>query len=81
MAESEDVPTVLPLEVLDKSIGENVKVLLTNDKEFHGTLVGFDDYVNIVLKNVTEIDGDGHTSGPIKQMLLNGGQIALLVPN
>lgn len=72
------VPSVLPLEVIDKSIGKQVKVLLTTDKEFQGTLAGFDDFVNVVLENVTEIDNDGPKPEVIKRMLLNGGQIAMI---
>jgi U6 snRNA-associated Sm-like protein LSm5 len=28
---------------------------MKNDKEFSGTLLGFDDYVNMVLEDVTEL--------------------------
>ena len=49
-----------------------------NDREFHGTLVGFDDFVNMVLEDVEEFDG-GIKKGNLKKMLLNGGQIAMLV--
>ena len=76
MAESE---LLLPLEVLDKSIGKKIEVLMNSDKEFHGTLVGFDDFVNIVLEDVQEV-GPGATGKVIKKMLLNGGQVSLLVP-
>lgn len=72
------VSTVLPLEVIDKSIGKKVKVLLTTDKEFEGTLAGFDDFVNVVLQDVREIDNDGPKPETIKSMLLNGGQIAMI---
>lgn len=74
------IENILPLEVIDKSIGHKIRVLLTNTKEFHGTLVGFDDYVNVVLENVEEFDGDASSGKIVKKMLLNGGQIAMLVP-
>lgn len=70
--------TVLPLEVLDRAIGHKIQVLLTNDKEFHGTLVGFDDFVNMVLEDVEEFDSDGKKES-LKKMLLNGGQVAMMV--
>lgn len=75
----EEVQTILPLEVIDKAVGTQVQVLLTNDKEFKGTLAGFDDFVNIVLENVSEFDNEGKKDGTIKRMLLNGGQIAMIV--
>lgn len=76
----DDPPTVLPLEVIDRSIGSKIRILLTNNKEFTGTLIGFDDFVNVVLENVVELDSDGKAGAPIKKMLLNGAQIAMLCP-
>lgn len=73
-----DIPTVLPLEAIDRAIGSNIKILLTNDKEFCGKLVGFDDFVNVVLEDVVELDSEGNEGKPIKKMLLNGAQIAML---
>lgn len=70
--------TVLPLEELDRAIGHKIQAVLSNDREFHGTLVGFDDFVNMVLEDVEEFDG-GIKKGNLKKMLLNGGQIAMLV--
>ncbi|KAJ9094508.1 hypothetical protein QA089_001049 [Meyerozyma guilliermondii] len=70
--------TILPLEVLDRAIGHKIQVLLTNDKEFHGTLVGFDDFVNMVLEDVEEFDNEGKKE-TLKKMLLNGGQVAMMV--
>lgn len=76
-----DASTLLPLEVIDRSIGSSIRILLTNDKEFTGTLIGFDDFVNVVLENVVELDLNGITGKPIKKMLLNGAQIAMLCPS
>ncbi|KAG4407123.1 MAG: U6 snRNA-associated Sm-like protein LSm5 [Asgard group archaeon] len=73
--------TVLPLEIIDKSVGQKVRVLMTSDKEFYGKLIGFDDFVNMVLEDVTEIDNSGSKSEPVKKMLLNGGHIAMIVPD
>lgn len=75
-----DLPTLLPLEVIDRSIGSNIRILLTNYKEFTGTLIGFDDFVNVVLEDVVELQTNGIKSKPIKKMLLNGAQIAMLCP-
>ncbi|OAA40353.1 Like-Sm ribonucleoprotein (LSM) domain protein [Metarhizium rileyi] len=52
---------------------------LTKGAEFSGTLVGFDDYVNMVLEDVTEFDYSGnHTKLP--KILLNGNNICMLIP-
>ncbi|KAJ2721523.1 ubiquitin-specific protease ubp1, partial [Coemansia sp. Benny D115] len=41
-------------ELIDKCIGSRIWVMMKSEKEFVGTLLGFDDYVNMVLEDVTE---------------------------
>ena len=45
---------VSPLSSLENNVGSTVRVLMRSEKELVGTLQGFDDYVNIVLSEVTE---------------------------
>lgn len=42
-------------ELIDKCVGSRIWVIMKGDKEFAGTLLGFDDYVNMVLEDVTEL--------------------------
>ncbi|KAG7662189.1 uncharacterized protein J8A68_004317 [[Candida] subhashii] len=78
----EPATAVLPLEIIDRSVGNKVRVLMTSDKEFYGTLIGFDDYVNMVLQDVIETDNtNGTSTTPVKKMLLNGGHIAMIIPD
>ncbi|KAG5418235.1 hypothetical protein I9W82_003763 [Candida metapsilosis] len=74
---------VLPLEVIDRSIGKKVRILMTSDKEFHGTLIGFDDFVNMVLEDVTVVtdNEDEGQNEAVKKMLLNGNQVAMIIPD
>jgi len=37
---------LLPLELVDKCVGSRIWVIMKNEKEFSGTLIGFDDYVS-----------------------------------
>ncbi|KAK3403559.1 putative U6 SNRNA-associated SM-LIKE protein LSM5 [Sordaria brevicollis] len=81
---------LLPLELIDKCVGSRIWVVMKGDKgtschpsypysKFAGTLVGFDDYVNMVLEDVTEFDYSGnHTK--LKKILLNGNNICMLIP-
>ena len=46
--------SVLPSELIDKSVGSSVWVISKQDREFVGTLTGFDVYVNMLLEDVTE---------------------------
>ena len=47
---------LLPLELVDKAIGSRLHIIMKNDKEIVGTLKGFDDFVNMVLEDVTEFE-------------------------
>eukprot|EP00192_Tetraselmis_astigmatica_P023297 CAMPEP_0117659486 /NCGR_PEP_ID=MMETSP0804-20121206/6460_1 /TAXON_ID=1074897 /ORGANISM="Tetraselmis astigmatica, Strain CCMP880" /LENGTH=63 /DNA_ID=CAMNT_0005466151 /DNA_START=322 /DNA_END=513 /DNA_ORIENTATION=+ len=55
---------------------------MKGDKEMVGTLRGFDVFVNMVLDDVTEyeITPEGKKETHLEQILLNGNNIALLVP-
>ena len=74
--------TLLPLELVDKAIGSRMHIIMKNDKEVVGTLLGFDDFVNMVLEDVTEYETttDGRRVTKLDQILLNGNNITMLVP-
>ncbi|ODQ82027.1 hypothetical protein BABINDRAFT_46117 [Babjeviella inositovora NRRL Y-12698] len=79
--QTETTTTVLPLEIIDKCIGSQIHVIMSSqDKEFVGKLVGFDDFVNMVLEDVTEYASNGEKVTTRSKMLLNGNHIAMLVP-
>ncbi|KAI7826751.1 hypothetical protein BX661DRAFT_183403 [Kickxella alabastrina] len=73
---------LLPLELIDKCIGSRIWVMMKSEKEFVGTLLGFDDYVNMVLEDVTEYEtvGESKKVNYLQQILLNGNNICMLVP-
>ncbi|KAJ2748125.1 RNA-binding protein lsm5 [Coemansia sp. BCRC 34490] len=70
------------VELIDKCIGSRIWVVMKSEKEFVGTLLGFDDYVNMVLEDVTEFEtaGESKKVNHLKQILLNGNNICMLVP-
>ncbi|CAD8103202.1 unnamed protein product [Paramecium primaurelia] len=70
--------TILPLGLLDKAISSRVWILMKDDREFEGTLRGFDDFFNMVLENVIELDNG--KKNKLESILLNGTQICLIVP-
>ena len=77
---------ILPLELIDKAIGSKIWILMRGSKEIVGTLRGFDDYVNLVLDDAIEYTTDPNDKTKIistplsNEILLNGNQIAILVP-
>jgi len=69
-------------ELIDRCIGSKIWVIMKNDREFTGTLLGFDDFVNMVLEDVTEFEDtpQGKKTTKLSQTLLNGNNICMLVP-
>jgi U6 snRNA-associated Sm-like protein LSm5 len=49
MASKKQAEYPLPLELVDKCIGSRIHVIMKGDKEIVGTLLGFDDFVSILL--------------------------------
>lgn len=72
----------LPMELVDKCIGSRIQVIMKNEKEIVGTLVGFDDYVNMVLEDAVEYEmtPDGKKKTKLEEILLNGNNITMMVP-
>ncbi|KIZ06653.1 hypothetical protein MNEG_1305 [Monoraphidium neglectum] len=73
---------LLPSELIDRCIGSRIWVIMKGDKEIVGTLRGFDVYVNMVLEDVAEIEitPEGRIINRLDTILLNGNNIAVLVP-
>ncbi|XP_075230404.1 U6 snRNA-associated Sm-like protein LSm5 isoform X1 [Lycorma delicatula] len=72
--------TLLPLELVDKCIGSRIHIIMKNDKEIVGTLLGFDDFVNMLLEDVTEYEStpEGRRITKLDQILLNGNNITMV---
>ncbi|CAO3573733.1 unnamed protein product [Mortierella alpina] len=70
------------LELIDSCIGSKIWVVMKSEKEFTGTLKYFDDYVNMVLEDVTEFENtpEGRKTTKLEQILLNGNNICMLIP-
>lgn len=67
-------------ELIDKCVNSRIWVIMKGDKEFTGTLQGFDDYVNMVLTDVTEFDYTTGAPTKLSKILLNGNNICMLIP-
>jgi len=67
-------------ELVDKCIGSRIHIIMKNDKEMVGTLLGFDDFVNMLLDDVTEYENtpDGRRITKLDQILLNGNNITMV---
>lgn len=65
---------------MDKCIGSRIHIVMKNDKEIVGTLLGFDDFVNMLLEDVTEYEStpEGRRVTKLDQILLNGNNITMV---
>lgn len=69
---------VLPLNVLEKALNKPVSLLLKDNRVLKGTLVGYDDYMNMVLEDTEETMGDNVRR--IGTVILRGNNVVTIVP-
>jgi small nuclear ribonucleoprotein len=69
---------VMPLSLLEKSMNKKVTLLLKDSRLLEGTLVGFDDYLNMVLEDTEETNAD-----QVKRLgtvILRGNNVVSIAP-
>ena len=80
---SKNPSRLLPSELISRCVGSRIWVIMKGSTELVGTFRGFDSYVNIVLEDVQELEigreGEVEVTN-LDQILLNGNNVALLVP-
>lgn len=69
----------LPLELIDECVGKKVRAYLRDHHVFEGTLVGFDDLVNLVLDDVVDVGGSTNNVTE-KRMLLSSRSLTMIAP-
>ena len=52
------IEMVMPLALLEKSLEKRICLLLKDSRILEGKLTGFDDYMNMVLEDTEETNGD-----------------------
>ena len=70
---------VKPLTILNQALNKKVLVSLRGGKECVGTLDGYDQYMNLILKNAEE-KKEGETSRKAELILLRGDNIVFISP-
>ena len=69
---------VMPLSVLEKSINKRVQLLLKDNRILEGKLVGYDDYMNMVLEDTEETKEDNVRR--VGTVVLRGNNVVTIVP-
>jgi len=69
---------VMPLNVLEKSVNRRISLLLKDNRVLEGKLVGYDDYMNMVLED-TEDTKDEQVRR-IGTVVLRGNNVVTITP-
>jgi len=69
---------VMPLNVLEKSINKRITLLLKDNRILDGKLVGYDEYMNMVLEDTEETKDEQVRR--IGTVILRGNNVVTIVP-
>lgn len=75
---TEGRPVVMPLNILEKSLNRRVHLILKDNRMLEGRLVGYDDYMNLVLEDTEETLGEQIRR--IGTVVLRGNNVVTIVP-
>ncbi len=69
----------MAIKVLDESLGKVVLIKLKGGKVIRGTLLGFDQHMNLLLENSEEIQEEGNTSA-LGTIVVRGDNVIMISP-
>jgi small nuclear ribonucleoprotein len=69
---------VLPLNVLEKSLNRRISLMLKDNRSLEGKLVGFDDFMNLVLEETEETKEEQVKK--LGTVVLRGNNVVTIVP-
>ncbi|MEE8199339.1 MAG: LSM domain-containing protein [Thermoplasmata archaeon] len=69
---------VQPLQILEKSLNKKISLILKDDRVLVGTLVGYDDYMNMVLEDTEETQGEQVRR--VGTVILRGNNVVTIAP-
>ena len=68
----------MAVKVLDESIDKVVLIKLKGNKTIRGTLLGFDQHMNLMLDGSEEVTGD--TSNDLGTIVVRGDNVVMISP-
>lgn len=69
----------MAVKVLDESIDKVVLIKLKGNKTIRGSLLGFDQHMNLILDGSEEITGDGD-SNDLGTIVVRGDNVVMISP-
>ncbi len=70
---------VLPLGVLEKSLNRRISLMLKDGRKLEGKLVGYDDFMNLVLEETEETKEEQVKK--LGTVVLRGNNVVTIVPS
>ncbi len=80
MANNKTTYVAKPMDTLKNSLEKNIMIDVKGRRTYSGILEGYDVYMNLVLKNVSETIND-ENKGTFNMMLLRGDNIIFISPS
>ncbi len=80
MANNKTTYVAKPMDTLKNSLEKNIMIDVKGRRTYSGILEGYDVYMNLVLKNVSETISD-ENKGTFNMMLLRGDNIIFISPS
>ena len=69
---------VLPVKVLERSVNQHISLLLKDNRMLEGKLIGYDDYMNMILEDTEETNGDSKRR--VRTIILRGNNVVSISP-
>ena len=69
----------MPLQVLERTLNKKITLLLKDGRKLEGKLAGYDDYMNMVLHDTSEMTED--TERRLGIVVLRGNNIVCISPS
>ncbi|MGC8584802.1 MAG: LSM domain-containing protein [Thermoplasmata archaeon] len=69
-----------PLHVLQNMLNKNIFVVVRGNKEYRGTLVGYDVHLNLVFKDAEEVI-ESQNKGIFSVMIVRGDNVIYISPS
>jgi len=69
---------VMPINVLERSMDRRITLLLKDSRVLEGKLVGYDDYMNLVMDDTEETNGE--QTRRLGTVVLRGNNVVSISP-
>lgn len=69
---------VMPINILERNLNKRMSLLLKDGRVLEGVLIGFDEYMNMVLEDTQETKDE--TVKKMGKVILRGNNVVTIVP-